>query len=74
MWTAGFHTGRPAWHLVQILMNILSSGKTSGYQAAPAAGKVSSECVNDADVVNYGVDSDFLYCPHVPPRQFLDYR
>lgn len=72
MWTAGYHTDRLAWHLVRILMNILSSGKESGYKAATAAGKVSSESVNDADVVNYGVVSDFfLHCPHAIPRLSL---
>lgn len=52
-------------------MNILSSGKASGYKAAMAVGKVSLESVNDADVVNYGIASDFLHCPHTIPRLSL---
>ena len=61
MWTAGYYPGRPAWHLVQIIMNILSSGKTSGCQAAPAAGKVSSELRCSLGF------SSLPACPHAIP-------
>lgn len=77
MWTAGYHTDRLAWHLVQILMSILSSGKVSGYKAATAAGKVSSESVNEAGCrelrCSLGFSSLPAYDSSIIASSLLDY-